>query len=231
MTRALKYDNGEKPGSYLLAIRADKTVLNPGDTFILEHYITGYGKGTGLKMVHYPSSDIYDFENSFVEWNLTPPDKNGKMTWGAVKTPLQPIGTTLFHGDYVSADWDESSAFVDLKQNDNRASMIISEQNLGGKSPYQYTFKLKNDAPPGIHKLHFYMTYFNGDSWQCSATEVEFRINNSFEKNNTLLSSLAFLALVITISKDGIAPTVDFISNAFKTVLPDIISYFSGLFT
>lgn len=231
MTKALKYQNSEKPGSYLLAIRADKTVLNPGDTFILEHYITGYGKATGLKMVHYPSSDIYDFENSFVEWNLTPPDENGKMTWGAVKTQLQPIGTTLFHGDYESTDWNESSAFVDLKQNDNRTSMIISEQNFGGNSPYQYTFKLRHDAPPGIHKLHFYMTYFNGESWQCSATEVEFRINNSFEKNSNLLSSLAFLALVITISKDGLGPTFEFISNAFKMVLPVIRPYVSWLFT
>jgi hypothetical protein len=227
LTQALKYENNEKPGSYMLAIRADKAVLNPGEEFILEHYITGYGRATGLKMVHYPSSDIYDFENSYVEWNLTRPDETGKMTWGAEKTYLQPIGTTLFHGDYVSAEWNESSAFVDLATNDNRTTMIISEQNLGGKSPYQYTFRLKKDAPPGVHKLHFYMTYYNGESWQCSASEVEFRINNSFEKNSTLLSSLAFFALVITISKDGLVPVVEIFKNASTTVIPSLLSYIS----
>ncbi len=226
MTKALRYENSEKPGSYMLAIRADKTVLNPGEEFILEHYVTGYGRATGLKIVHYPSSDIYEFEKSYVEWNLTRPDNTGKMTWGAEKTYLTPIGTTLFHGDYESDVWEESSAFVDLDQNDSKTTVIISEQNLGGKSPYQYTFKLKKDAPPGLHKLHFYMTYYNGESWQCSASEVELRINNSFEKNSTLLSSLAFIALVVTISKDGLAPLVEILKNAATMVktqsLPNI---------
>lgn len=226
MKSALKYENSDKPGSYLLAIRANRSVFNPGESFTLEQYITGYGKGTSLKIAHYPSSDIFDYDNSFVEWNLKPANSENMQVWGAQKNKLEPIGITLFHGDFESRDWADSSAFVDFFPHD-KTTMLISEKNLGGNSPYQYTFKLRKDAPAGVHKLHFYMTYFNGESWQCSASEVEFRINNSFEKNNSLLSSLAFLALVITISKDGLGPVIETIRNTYTTFMPVLIKYFS----
>jgi hypothetical protein len=52
--------NSGKPGSYELAIRADKAEVAPGDTVHLEVFITGYGKVSQAKVVFYPPPYFID---------------------------------------------------------------------------------------------------------------------------------------------------------------------------
>ncbi|MNR58837.1 hypothetical protein D3C85_1799340 [compost metagenome] len=73
-------------------------------------------------------------------------------------------------------------------------------------------------AKAGNHYIAFYMTYFNGAEWICEEERIAFKINNTFERYNTVISVLAAAALIVTILHDGITPLVETLHSLGKFI-------------
>ncbi|WP_152442313.1 hypothetical protein [Pseudomonas putida] len=221
-------ENCRAVGSYSLVTVINNPIINPGETITIDQYISGYGLGSGVKVVHYPSSDVFDVKNSYVSFN---PKFNGDdpITWGGIQGQPDETGGTLIMGPMYRTGSGELVTFCDADANSNRNS-IITERKLGEKPPFHYLFKTKNTAKPGPYKISFVFTYFNGENWQSSTETVEFKIQNYFEKYNTVISILAAAALITTIFSDGVIPTTSSLWNFAKEVPSEIAFATASIF-
>lgn len=208
--------NCNKIGSYSLVTVIKNPIINPGETISIDQYISGYGLGSGIKVVYYPSSEVFNAKQSKVSfWPKYNQEK--PITWGGITGQPDEYGGTVIAGPMYRTDSGELVTFCDSEANSNKNS-IITEKNLGGNPPLHYSFKTNKNAKPGTYKISFVFTYFNGENWQSSTEVVEFKIQNNFERFSTALSILAATALLITIFADGLIP---FLSWLFSFIEED----------
>jgi len=59
-------ENAEKAGAYEQCLKLITPVIHPGDIIEIEQYFTGYGEISGAKIAFYPSSEIFDRDNSHI---------------------------------------------------------------------------------------------------------------------------------------------------------------------
>lgn len=210
------WKNAEMPGAYALATRVGETVINAGDNLSFEQYITGYGEISNCKIQCYISSDLFDRDSSSV--HHTPyieTQENGSITikWGRETGYVDNAGYNCICMGVKTANWKDPTLFFDA----NEPGLLITELK-SGKAPFEYNLKTSKTIRPGSHYIDFYLTYFNGQEWKTSKERLDFRVNNTFEKNSTTLSLLAALALLVTIAHDGIAPAIETIHEIGKFV-------------
>lgn len=208
--KAQNFKDSERPGSYRLASTISDNTFNAGDAIRIDQYITGYGACSGIKIICYISSHIFDEPNSKLNSGLRPPTPDTPLLrWGNEEIPISNGGYSFTLSSMKNELWPEKSSVFDTKEGYN---YIITERNLSG-APISYTLKLHENVKPGNHYLSFYMTYFNGAEWICEEEKIQFRVNNTFEKYNTLISALAATALLVTIIHDGVFPLLESIHD------------------
>jgi len=209
------FRNSDAPGDYRLATVISKTSLNPGELVNIKQYITGYGQIDGIKLVSYISSAIFDESASYMTSGFGRNKDNPSIsTWGKTKLGYSNSGLTLIPGGIKAPTWELPTFIHDMENNSNS---ILTERALP-IAPFTYNLKLKPNAPPGLHYLSFYLTYFNGANWACLESRVEIKINNKFEQYSTPLSILAALALIVTIFHDGAIPILESIHELGKYI-------------
>ncbi|WP_223503779.1 hypothetical protein [Pseudomonas sp. BF-R-24] len=210
--KALNHPNSDKPGAYKLASKLKESILNPGETLNLEQYVTGYGSNSGFKIVCYISNNVFDEENSYLHTELS--QQKNALKWGEKKIKVDNGGFSLTPSSMQNENWEKPEFIFDTKES---ANYIITEKSLIN-APFTYKLKTHRNAKAGAHYIVFYLTYFNGSEWMCEEERVSFKINNTFERFNTLLSILAAAALIVTIAHDGIAPLFDKLHEIGKFV-------------
>ena len=214
--KALNFPDAEKPGSYKLASILKESIVNAGDVVSINQYITGCGENSGFKLVCYISNQIFDETTSTLMTELVPPSEENDNTiqWGFKKFPVVNGGFSLTPGSIQLPDWPERESIFDT---DSKTNFIITEKTLPN-APFTYKLKTQKNAKPGLHYIAFYLTYFNGNEWVCEEDRVEFRINSTFERHNTIISLLAATALIVTIFHDGIWPLLETLHEISKFV-------------
>lgn len=211
------FPNADKPGSYQIATLTKESILNPGDNFSFEHFITGYGEISGAKMQCYFSPDVFDHAHSTVDHSINQREiGNGQaqMYWGSIQTKIDPSGFASSLRGVEVARWKQNTLFFDASEEING---VATERRYGskegslriGNAPFLYNLKTNKKIKPGDHHIDFYFTYFNGWEWICSKERVSFKINNMFERYATPLSIIATIAILLSIFKDGIYPILD----------------------
>ena len=83
-------ENAEKAGSYEQCLKVITPVIHPGDIIEIKQYFTGYGEISGAKIAFYPSSEIFDRDNSHIINGIK--KENGKIKYGADSHPFKEIG-------------------------------------------------------------------------------------------------------------------------------------------
>ena len=212
----LSAENCDAVGSYSLITVIKNPVINPGDTVAIDQYISGYGAGSGVKVVYYPSLEIFDQEKSYVSFG---PKVNGDnpVTWGGSYGKPDANGGTLTFGPMYRTAAGRLVTFCDADAGSGRNN-IITEIQLDGKPPFHYLLKTKENTKSGSYKISFIFTYFNGENWNSSIETVDFKVQNSFERYSTTLSILAALALITTIVSDAVIPGISWISEKSETI-------------
>lgn len=209
----LNYENGHMTGAYRLVSRVSESVLNPGDTLVIDQYITGYGDNSGIKIVTFPSQELFEESESSFRSGLRQ-NEQGWIQWGHESEFMQNGGLSTIPSSMKNINWDAPAAIFDISENTN---FVITERALG-HAPFSYRLKLKKNATPGPHYISFNMTYFNGTEWVCQEEKTNFKVNNKFEEHSALLSTLALIALMVTIFSDGLVPLIKFLHGAAKFV-------------
>lgn len=207
----MRFENHDKKGSYKLVSVARQQIINPGDTIVIDQYISGYGTGSGLKVVYYPSADIFDNDKSEFSFSIKKLD-DGKFGWGGTTGKPNEHGVTMCQGPFWKFDDSPPSYFIDANE-DKKNNQLLSETNIRGKSPFSYKLKTRKNTRPGNYRLNFCLTYFNGEEWETSDQICDFKINSFFERHSTLISFLAMVALLVSIIHDGAYPLYEWLSN------------------
>ncbi|MCK3826208.1 hypothetical protein [Pseudomonas sp. W2Aug9] len=212
----MNFPDAEKKGGYKLASLLKENTVNPGDTIIIEQYITGYGAYSGFKLVSYISNKVFDENKSFLYAGFIPPSEknNNKLQWGNEKLRFTNDGVTVLPASMRIDGWPRPESTFDMESGTNK---IVTEMALLN-APFVYKLKTLKNARPGVKYMVFYLTFFNGSEWICEESKVEFKINNTFERYNTTLSILAALALFVTILHDGVAPLFDAFHEVAKLI-------------
>jgi hypothetical protein len=212
------HPESDKPGSYKIASRVRETTINPGETLKIAQYITGYGKADAFKIQAYISDEIFDESSSYAWHSLSGklrPDNKWDFTWGAEKSPVTGHAFRMMMGGVVINN-ERRTYMFDMTPG---ATHILTEEESGGKAPFEYELKTKRGARPGTHYISFYITYFDGYNWVCQEEKVSFKINNKFEQYSTILSALAAIALLVTIIHDGAWPVSEWAYNQVKSLI------------
>lgn len=214
--KALNFPNADKPGSYRLVSRIAANTFNPGDTLKLEQFITGYGTGSGFKIFCNISDNLFDESQSRLVSDLTQTLTNPPMLqWGGREIPISNGGYTFTLSSRGHPPWGSPAEIFDIKENHN---YIATERTIKN-APFLYILKLKKNVKPGMNYLLYNMTFFNGNEWVCQEEKIPFKINNTFERYNKILSALAAAALLVTIIHNGLAPTIETIHEWGKAIV------------
>lgn len=214
--KPLNFPNAENPGAYRLLSRIAENTYNPGDTIKLEQFITGYGANSGFKIICYMSDNLFDETQSKLFSGLRPPTADTPMLrWGAEEIPISNGGYSFTLSSMQNELWDRPAQTFDTK---DQLNYVITERNLSG-APISYSLKLKKNVRPGMHYITSYMTFFNGHEWVCQEEKIPFKINNTFERYNTVIAALAAAALVVTIIHDGAVPMIDTFHDWGKAIV------------
>lgn len=209
--------NASKPGAYNLATRVGKTVINPGDEFKIEQYITGYGNITQVKLVCYLSSDIFDEKHTYVIYGMKFNDTTEKYDWGRHQTHLTDPGLTIGLLGLQCEGWSEPTMILDAEPPTHRVTTEIKQVT----APLDYTLKTLKTISPGDHYIDFHLTYFNGEKWCISKEKTPFKVRNLFEKHAKKISWLAVLATSTSIIKFAIIPIYLFTHSFITALLKD----------
>jgi hypothetical protein len=193
----------DKPGSYQLAVRITDAEVDPGNTTVMEVYLTGYGFIEGAKILFHPPPHFIDenWSTASLNPNLSP---QGVFTYGADSVSLSEDGTILIlSGGYKEPQWSSYSQFFDVGRDYNpqqpgSIQQIASERKFE-KAPLELSIKTKSNTPSGVHKLNFYLTYFNGQEWKGDSKSVQLKVPNWFERNQFLSLAIAALSLLVAI--------------------------------
>ncbi len=186
----------EKNGSYEQGFKVSSTVLNPGDSIVIEQYFTGYGNIRRAKTVFFPISDIFDKEKSYVLHSIKI-DSSGLHTFGGSKDGIQDTGVSFSLQGMKNKGWEESTMFMDIDNGEDvefSIPQLMSELKLG-EAPFKYHLTTSKNILPGPYSLEFHFIYFNGDAWKSSVKKIDFKVQNFFEQFN---KEIFFLGIFFT---------------------------------
>lgn len=189
-----------------MATRAGKTIINPGENFKIEQYITGYGHIAQAKLLCYLSSDIFDPQFSYVNHSMKHDQTTGRMTWGNYTSKFNDPGLTLSLKGLKEVGWEESSMIIDI---DNKSNRVTTEAKILN-APLDYNFKTLKSIAPGEHYIDFHFTYYNGEKWIITKEKFAFKVRNFFERHAKAISWLALTATAISIFRFAAVPLVEF---------------------
>jgi len=209
-----EFQFADKFGNYGLVARTSSDIMDPGETLVIELYISGYGSIESSKLIFYPSPGVVDSDDkdSYVLFGIH--GKKGLGVWGAQRHQLHPDGNAIgFTGGAYKSEWKSPSIFFDINE-----TQISTEKKLGGFAPIHINLKTKRKARAGTHSIQFLFTYFDGSNWQTSSNTVQFTIRNFFQRYDRLFLTLgAFatgLAIIIAL-KTIISWFIPFLADCF----------------
>jgi hypothetical protein len=181
--------NWDKPGSYALIIRADKSDVAQGEIVVIQIFITGYGKIEGAKLVFYPPPFLINNEWSTAKYDLHgPPD--GPWTFGGNEVSLREGGAALLlRGGLKAPGWQEATMFFDVMVRQNAPiAQILTETTTEDQAPIELTLHIRKKLPSGkrlpsgSHDIDFHLTYFNGQEWKTTSDIVTLNIPSIFKR-------------------------------------------------
>jgi hypothetical protein len=193
--------NSEKSGAYEQCIKLITPVIHQGDMVKLEQYFTGYGEIDGVKIAFYPSSEIFEGDSSFIINGIKKED--GKIMNGGNHHPFTDTGVIMHMQGIEKSDWKSSTQFFDVSDGDLPQLYTETKQVV---APFQYDLKTKKSVKPGIYGLEFVFTYFNGSCWVSSTKNVEFKVQNFFERYANQIGILAVLASLSALVRFAVIP-------------------------
>jgi len=200
----------DKPGNYELAVRNLKPILNPGDVLEVQLFITGYGIIKGSKLTAYPSSDIFDEDNSRVVYGFKTEDN--KIVFGGQTSGYSKDGITLYLSGATS---EENLMFYDTHTPQRTSVPQIVSETRQKSPPIQFILNTRKEVRPGNYQLHFHLTYFNGVEWKGSKEEAHFTVRNILQRHEgqvALVSTIAGGIAILVFVLSHIKPAIDFIS-------------------
>ncbi|WP_347332827.1 hypothetical protein [Marinimicrobium locisalis] len=192
----------ERHGSYEQALRIKKSVISPGDAVEVEQYFTGYGEIKSAKAVFYPSDDVFDKEQSYVLHSIKEKEPD-LIVFGGIKDRFTSTGITLGLVGLQQEGWDESTLFVDT--GDGHPPQVLTETKQDD-APVKYYLTTPKNIRPGIYFLEFCFTYYNGDGWKSGTKSIEFKVQNFFERNDTVIGWVALAATVSALFRFAVIP-------------------------
>ncbi|WP_162995693.1 hypothetical protein [Janthinobacterium agaricidamnosum] len=182
-------DHAIKPGAYQLATRVTSNVIDPGDFFEFDQFITGYGDIKGSKILGYVSTSVFDGAKSEVIHSFGKDEKG--LYFGGLKTAIDASGFSCNIAGIKDVTWTESTSYFDIN---SCGCPTISTESEIRQAPLSYKLKLQNNVRPGEYAIDFYFTYFNGEKWQCGKESVKLKVRNFFERHSGKLSLFGVVA-------------------------------------
>lgn len=185
-----------KEGKYHLVMRSTKTVVDPGESVLVQLYITGFGTIDYPKLVFYPSANVLS-KQSEVSFGAELRD-NGLAYFGSQKEKFDQYGKTI------------NLSFVNghtlfLRNSKSISLQIMTEKNTNDVAPVQLDLRLSSQARPGNYFIHFVLTYFNGEEWDSVSEKFTFTVRNSLQRHELLAWWLGIIAAAATVISAGFA--------------------------
>lgn len=193
--------NSDKSGAYQQCIKLITPVIHQGDKVELEHYFTGYGEIDGAKVAFYPSSEIFDDDNSFIINGIK--EEGGKILNGGNSHPFTDTGVIIHMQGIKKNDWKSSTQFFDITDGDLPQLYTEIKNEV---APIKYELTTKKSIKPGIYSLEFVFTYFNGSCWISSSKSIEFKVQNFLERYAIQIGMLAGLASLSALVRFAVIP-------------------------
>jgi hypothetical protein len=191
--------NYEKPGHYEMVADLDKNELDPGDTFNISFYFSGYGQ-IGLSKLYFKvNKNIFLDTGCYASGGLIR-DSNGHFHWTAIRQQIRAFsGGILPLGGLSrknSIEWGVSTAYIDRTENTNDLS-ILTEIPIENHPPYYFHLATRNDVEPGPYAIVLVYTYFNGQEWVGEQQQLTFKIKNIIERNTGWAWIIGILTLIL----------------------------------
>ncbi|NVO85458.1 hypothetical protein [Hymenobacter terrestris] len=193
-TTARRGENGDKTGKYELIARIYDANIDPGDTVVVDIYITGYGKIANSKLALYPPVSILDDSGSAVSYGFDYGQE--RVRWGGHTTPISERGIVLPTMESADESGPGYTRFFDVSDDPTPSIVTEASEGEGGTAPYTLNMQLSSRAKPGEYKTTLVFTYFNGETWQTSRVDPKFTVRNMFERNERVVSILGILAAI-----------------------------------
>ncbi|SDY39806.1 hypothetical protein [Hymenobacter psychrophilus] len=193
-TTARRGENGDKTGKYELIARIYDANIDPGDTVVVDIYITGYGQIANSKLALYPPISILADSGSAVSYGFD--YQQERVRWGGHTTAVSERGIVLPTAGPDDEPWPGYTRFFDVSE--DPAPRIVTEASQGdnGTAPYTLNLRLSSRAKSGDYNVTLVFTYFNGETWQTSRADPKFAVRNVFERNERVISILGVLAAI-----------------------------------
>ena len=191
---ARRGENGTKTGKYELVPRIYDANIDPGDTVVIDLYITGYGRIDNSKLAFYPPIAILSDSGSAVTYGFA--YQNEQVEWGGHTDAVSERGITLPTQGTRDDRWPGYTSFFDVDEDDTPRIATETSQGKNGSSPYTLKLQLSAKAKPGNYTTTLVFTYFNGETWQTSSVESKFTVRNVFQRNERVISILGVLAAI-----------------------------------
>lgn len=216
------------PGNYEIIASADKQTIKPGDTLKIGVYITGYGNIEGAKLTLIAPTDfvLIDGKESL----------SSTFVRGFYYRLGEPIGIKILKSEnqfdgkgsimHISGTRSNDNGlfitpFIDKYYIDNTSlspltATISTELTIGNKAPFEFFLKTNTNSTSGIHKLNFYLTYFNGSEWKSSIQSVDIDIPTRYKRNELVIWIFGLLLSILVLPPHAI--------NRVKRIFAWIIS-------
>nr|WP_293303492.1 hypothetical protein [Allomuricauda sp.] len=222
----------QNPGSYSQVINASSTKLFPGDSFNIEHFITGYGQVDyrSVKLYYSFSAQIIDTINSKVTHSFKLSKDKSEFSWGGIEQTMYNSGYFILRGaitlkDTITGRAINQSYYDDFRSKDDiekdrsfmaiNTEVVIRGEDNKRSVPVKFNAKLKDDVKPGDYLATFTLTYFNGREWTSDRVQTEIKVLNVFERNEVIIQWTAIFVAVMTIFS-LVKPVLEFLKWVFS---------------
>lgn len=205
--------NNTAPGNYEIAATINKTQIDPGDSALIDIYITGYGSISQAKIfIGCSASEILDRAYTTHSLGRNPLDTN-RFAWGVSTYEMWgfPTVLNLSAGVAINRNGNVSSFDMFMDGDDTTVSTDIITEHDVVVPPVQMHLKFREKIKGDDYKLNFYLTYFNGTKWAGSSTSVDFRINSFVQQYEFWVVLIATVAALV-----GILPGIQIAIGLFR---------------
>jgi hypothetical protein len=210
----------DRRGSYEVAPRIKDPDIDPGDVIDIDVFFTGYGEIQAAKLFFAPPSGLIDTDQSYSKHSLgaVPNAKPGEriFAFGQAHEKFDEGTTALLFRGLQHKSWTEETNFfddgVELSSREDLPSALLATERVLLSAPVHFHLQTRSKAASGVHTLHFFFTYFDGNRWRSSVQGVDVRISNWFERHTTALTVtgliLAILGLVSVLADPNVQSLV-----------------------
>lgn len=189
-------EDADKAGAYAAVVRLGRSSVNPGELLEGDLFVTGYGQIDKAKLAFYPAADLVDTGGSTIRFGLE--KLANTYSWGGQEASFEEHGLVIsLTGGLRFPGAEHPNLFFDMRA--DRLPQIVTETSQV-RPPVTFRLKLRKDATPGQHTLHFILTYFDGFEWQSAPSQVSFTVRNILQRHEGLAALLATLAAVVAIA-------------------------------